>query len=393
MSDDCAIIIAPHFDKGGSNNIFAAQIAYYESKNWISLLLLASEFKDRRSLDSTITTELKAGKIADIYISRRRRHLRYTISRHVLGNERNGPLHRHFINKIGTVDQETKKFLEGKHIRELCVNWFDNIDCALNIRTELQASDAPITVFTHDIMAHHKYTRRKKPIDISDIEDSNLRKADKLVHLSEVDATYFLKRISKSQKTSYATLNPETEVRLQSLRRKARPRTVLYVGSWNYSNPSGAEWFVRQVMPFSKKDITFFFAGSICNFLERHLWNETHVPNVHLLHRVDDVIELYENVQAVVLPSIDGTGASVKLVEALAMGVPFVASPASLRGIPSALKDVLAPYTASRPIEFADKLEAVLDGRIIGHELRTLYWEYFGNKVWGSRLDASDGVS
>src|SRR5262249_47498308 len=156
------------------------------------------------------------------------RLLRYVVSVRLFKNDREGPIHRHFMNKLGTIDRATLDFIREKNVREICVNWFDNVDCALNIRKKINAPNARIVVHTHDVMAHHKHIRRGRRLDISRLEINNLAKADELVHVSDADAAYFAKRISKPQKTSYITLHPETEGRLRALRRTPRPRTVLY---------------------------------------------------------------------------------------------------------------------------------------------------------------------
>jgi glycosyltransferase involved in cell wall biosynthesis len=389
MTEDYAIILAPYWEKAGSNNIFAAQIHHYNQKGWQCVVVFTNDFMTRASLERVANSELVADKKADLFIPKWQRYLRFLISTRILKNDRYGPVHRNFMNKIGELDDDLRNFVRGKKLREICVNWFDYVDVAVRIREVVQAPDAPIVVHTHDVLARHTYTRRGKPIDISQFEIETLKKADRLVHVATDDADYFRLRVNKPQATSFITLAPNLEGSIGMLKHRPIPRSVVYVGSWNYSNPAGVEWFFRQVMPYMKKDITFFFAGAICDFLNSYYDHNVRVPNVHLLHRVDDLVDLYQNMQMVILPDLGQTGASVKLVETLAMGLPFAATSRALRGAPDEVHAALSTYIADKPRDFADKIDEILSNPI-QVDGQALYWKYFSNNVWSARVDHMD---
>jgi glycosyltransferase involved in cell wall biosynthesis len=388
-TQEYAIVIAPNWDKGGSNNIFAAQIRHYEKKNWQSVVLFTNEFRHPSSLNQVANSELAADKKSDLYVSKFRRYFWFFVSKYILRNDVNGAPHRHPINRFARLNREMRDFVRGKRLREICVNWFDYVDAASRIREQAGAPDAPIVLHTHDVMARHKHTRRGKPVDITQFEIDNVRKADRVIHVSTQDADYFGPRVNRPQATSYLTLAPNMERLIANLKYRPVPRTVLYVGSWNYANPDSIKWFFRQVMPHTKKDITFLIAGNICEFLKNELCHEVQVPNVHLLHRVEDLIDLYQTSQLVMLPDLGETGASMKFVETLAMGMPFVATSRALRGVPDDVRAAVALCITDDPQDFADKIDQFLSKPALLNT-QALYWKYFSNAAWSARVDSLD---
>jgi polysaccharide biosynthesis protein PslH len=400
---DCAIVVAPHWYKGGSNNIFAAQIAYYKNKGWDTILVLIPDFRWRRSLRAVIHSELKADHVSTISLSPFATKLRYRISKNVLKNHVHGTIHRNFMTREGALSEPARKFLSGKRLREICVNWCEYVDFAVNVKNAIGAHDAKIVVHTHDIMATHDLEMMAgKGIATTDamrtrlvnLELQWLGMADLIVHVSDHDADYFAKLLNKPQVTSYITLDPETERRLASFQHRPRADAVLYVASWNVANPPGIEWFVKQAVPFVDRRVQFYFAGNICDYVASALSDQiARHENIHLLGRVDDLSELYECAQAVILPATQGTGASVKFVEALAMGVPMATTSRSLRGLAAEVTSAMAPFTADRPIEFADKLSAILSGQAPKADFRAMYWTHFSNEAWRRRLDGATGAS
>lgn len=392
--NDCAVVIAPYWGKGGANNVFAAQCAYYHSKNWAVLLLLVPELRRRRDFNAPFHSELRADCVAQSRVGDLTKQVRYFISKKLLRNHSDGVLHRNFMTRVGGPDREASEFLRGKTIREICVNWCDNVDLAIKLRQTFGPPAAPIVLHTHDVVADHAWPEPERSQEIGKRELQWVGEADRLVHVSELDAQHFAASLGKPQKpqiVSYLTLDPRLERRLGEFSHRPKAGTILYVGSWNLANPPSIAWFFKQVLPFVDRSANIVVAGGICEYIRRGLGDHyARSDNIHLLDQVDDVAEFYERAAVVILPTTVGTGASVKLVEALAMGVPTVMSSLALRGLPLALKETLRPFTADRPIEFAEKLNGVLAGEVPSVDLRQLYWDHFSNAAWFRRLDAGE---
>lgn len=394
--NDCAVVIAPNWEKGGSNNIFAAQCEYYRSKNWEVLLAFPPNLARRRDLRSSSRrgppkTELQADFVTTLYLGNFTRQIRYLISRRYFRNHPDGVLHRNFMSRACDLDEGARAFLRGKTIREICVNWCDNVDAALALRRSLDQPEARIVLHTHDIVADHTSPREKRTPEIRKLELEWVSKADYLVHVSEDDAAYFAQALRRPQTVSYITLEPRLERELGKFAYRPRPRTILYVGSWNAANPASMDWFFKQVLPFIERDVNIFIAGDICRYIRYNLAEYySRSTNIHLLDRVDGVAEYYERAGVVMLPTVGGTGASVKLIEALAMGVPTVMNSLAARGLPAKVKEMLRPTIADGPIEFAERLNDVLGGSRPEIDLRRVYWDNFSNKVWFGRLEAGE---
>ena len=382
--DKVALIIAPDWNVGGSNHIFAAQIEYYRSKGLKALLLLVPDFKSGSDLNGSIKSELTADHVTTVHLPYLLKQFLYRVSKYVKRYPRNDVEHRNYITRRGSIDAATQDYISKRQITEICVNWCDNVDLSVFLREKFATPQVPIIVHTHDIMAVHS----KNPSRTKELELSWLRKADCLVHVSEDDHLYFSGLIDCPQFVTYITLKPIIEKNLNSVNHNPKQKSVLFVGSWNHANPPSIEMFVKQVLPFIDESVSIYIAGNICDYLKKYLYWPYLInrKNFFFLDKVEDMTCFYEAASLVILPTTVGTGASVKFVEALAMGVPVVMSPLSLRGLPDELKVKLTACVASNPVDFAEKINKLLDQPESALDFRKLYWEYFSNHIWFERM-------
>jgi glycosyltransferase involved in cell wall biosynthesis len=132
---------------------------------------------------------------------------------------------------------------------------------------------------------------------------------------------------------------------------------LLFVGSAHEPNTAGAEWFHRHVfLPYLKnRGVTWAIAGSVCDRLR------IRDRQVHRLGRVDDLSRLYRASKAVVIPLFQGSGMSIKTLEAFAHGCAVVSTPVGLRGIRGcdAFADEL--NFEGNPQAVAERILALLD--------------------------------
>jgi glycosyltransferase involved in cell wall biosynthesis len=392
--NDCAIVIAPHWDKGGSNNIFAAQCEYYRRKGWAVALILVPEFKRRRDRHIEFKSELPADWVATLYLGPAVRRARFILSKDILGNDADDFLHRNFMSRAGRLDRGALAYLRSKTIGEICVNWCDNMDVAIGLRRRLGQDGAKIILHTHDILAEQSRVNRTSGERRRKLELAWAAKASHIVHVSDSDARYFADNLGAPQTVSYITLHPENEKKLSRFVHRPDRSMILYVGSWNSINPPSIDWFFRQVVPFVTPAAQLCIVGNICRYIERDLGDAYRLrPNVHLLGRVEDIAEFYERAAVVAIPTVGGTGASVKFIEALAMGVPLVMTSQAIRGLPAEVGDILAPFVADRPIAFAEKLNSALSRPQADVDLRRVYLTHFSNESFFRRLAAASDAA
>lgn len=119
------------------------------------------------------------------------------------------------------------------------------------------------------------------------------------------------------------------------------PDSVLFVGTMNYApNVDAATWFARRVWPrirAARRQATFRILG---HKPEGSVQRLDRLPGVEVTGSVPSVIPALESATVFVAPLRVGGGFSNKIAEALAAGVPTVATPAARAGIPGVVPGV-----------------------------------------------------
>ena len=169
---------------------------------------------------------------------------------------------------------------------------------------------------------------------------------------------------------------------------------ILVVSSWNAANLESMLWFLREVMPRAG-DPPLRIAGNVdagVRSADRALY-ERHKSL--FVGRVDDLGALYAGARLVLLPTVAGTGLSIKTVEAMASGLPLIASPLAFRGMdfdPAPLGNVTLAADAeafAAALRQATALPIVPDasGRAAS-PTRNVYETTFSAKAYAARLAA-----
>ena len=139
----------------------------------------------------------------------------------------------------------------------------------------------------------------------------------------------------------------------------ARPALV-FTGAMSYRpNVEAMEWFVEHVMPRLRTRATppcLWIVGSNPSRAVLALAG----PDIRVTGRVPDVRPYLRYAQVAVAPLQIGRGIQNKVLEAMAMGVPVVATPQAREGIDACTDGEL--LTATTPADFAAAIGSVLDG-------------------------------
>jgi glycosyltransferase involved in cell wall biosynthesis len=110
-------------------------------------------------------------------------------------------------------------------------------------------------------------------------------------------------------------------------------RIVLCSGLSVFRNRHAAIWFATRVFPLvlcEVPDAEFWIVGSHPN---REIWELQRLPGVHVTGAVEDVRRYYRQAAVAVAPYRYGEGTKLKVLEAMACGVPLVSTPMGCRGI------------------------------------------------------------
>jgi len=148
-------------------------------------------------------------------------------------------------------------------------------------------------------------------------------------------------------------------------------KTLVYFGSNWSPNVHGLQWFLKQVWPQvlrGEPDAILNVAGSVCRSL-------TQVPDGVILHgRVDEIRAFVTSARLFICPVFQGTGFNVKMMEAMAWGMPFVVTPMALRGLPLE-ESPLFPITDT-PEVFAEEVIRLLRSEAACKDLSIQCSEY-----------------
>ncbi len=167
------------------------------------------------------------------------------------------------------------------------------------------------------------------------------------------------------------------------------PLRLLFVGSLNYEpNAQGLEWFAHEVAPRVRERLAI--AIEVVGPGRRG----PELPGVTYLGRVDDVGAAYARAHAAVVPLRAGAGSRLKVVEALARGVPLVSTPLGVEGYD--VVDGEDALIADDPQTLAERF-ALLDASLRGDRhlagslvaagyafARDYFWPRIGERMVGA---------
>lgn len=168
--------------------------------------------------------------------------------------------------------------------------------------------------------------------------------------------------------------------------------TLLFVGSMDYhANIDAVRWFVHDMWPQISKmypDLRFVIAGRDPALEIRRLQSD----RIHVTGTIDDVRPYYAQARAVIVPLRVGSGTRLKILEAMASGVPVVSTSVGAEGIDvsdgvhllignnvpelvSAVDRIFSsPETRARLIEAAlNRVKSKYDWSVVGKELFSIY--------------------
>jgi hypothetical protein len=136
------------------------------------------------------------------------------------------------------------------------------------------------------------------------------------------------------------------------------PPTVLLSGNLGYRpTVRSADWFAARVWPQVRQRVPsarWILAGARPAPTVRRLGS---LPGVEVHGDVGDLAEYLHRARVAIAPMASGSGVAIKILEALAAGVPVVADPWSAAG----LEDPEVVTVAENEAEWADRVARLLD--------------------------------
>lgn len=106
---------------------------------------------------------------------------------------------------------------------------------------------------------------------------------------------------------------------------------LLFIGAENPYNLEAILWFLNEVFPHLRDGINLTICGDVIDMYDFSKMIKNN--NINLIKSVDDLNELYSRTKISIVPMLRGTGIKIKTIDAMARGVPVVASILGVDGI------------------------------------------------------------
>jgi len=275
------------------------------------------------------------------------------------------------LGKDARLDDEHVSFLRKLRAVLFHVNHVYTLGFALNLRRRLLELSLPIILETHDVQSQllsdkgerNPWTRRPDRFErLIKSETALLEKANVLIHLSVDDFRLFQGLMpSKPQFLVFPTIDENFISTVHAGAPPAESIDLLFVGQWHPPNLAAVKWFFDQVWPLiADRRYILKIVGPIGSMVQREL------PQLHDTFRscfvgeVADLVPYYRAARCVIAPMISGSGISIKTIEALALGKPFVGTSKAFRGMPMDLLKQAGIQAHDEPQAFADAIAHAL---------------------------------
>lgn len=224
-------------------------------------------------------------------------------------------------------------------------------------------SKAPIVLRTHNIeyriwerlasgctQAAKAWYLREQAARLKKFELELISKVDGIVAISEVDAAYF------RQNSPNPVCVVPTGMRLAQYqpigRREINCREMHFLGSLDWQpNQEAVQWLAHDIWPAIQQaapNSTAYVAGKNFPLFLKNLAK----PGLQMLGAVPDAHDFMRRHPLCLIPMRSGSGIRIKLLEALALGLPVISSTIGAEGI--AVRHGQEVLLADTPKEFAE---------------------------------------
>lgn len=393
------IIVGPPWVYSGPATVIQNQIAFYRSRGYLVLFVAVAVDRWHLGTNTAIWDAFKEGAqglgadyvLVAAFDREQYTRAKYTASiRHALrGTVLDWIV---AIGKSARLPDDAARFICSLPVALIHVNYVYTMGFALRLRRQLvRGGDrVPIILETHDVQAHLLQHRgdlnpwKRRPDSLQGLirsEKGLLDKADVLVHVSADDSEFF--KMQMPYKPQILTLPTIDESLISAVNAICSPSAeqidLLFVGQAYIPNALALKWFFEQVWPLvSERRYNLKIVGAV-EMRMRNNW-----PQIYDTFRscfvglVPDLASYYRASRCVIAPIVSGSGISIKTIEALALGKPFVGTSKAFRGMPLEQINEAGLRAYDEPRDFANAIgSALCSERLEGARSRAAYESVF----------------
>jgi polysaccharide biosynthesis protein PslH len=205
-------------------------------------------------------------------------------------------------------------------------------------------------------------------------ELSVLKEFDLLLPISKTEEKYFQQnRINSSYYLPFGIGG------IQIQHAEIESNTIYHIGSMDWApNLEGVEWFLKEVWKDLQKElpmVKLYLAGKK---MPKHISSQSNQQTI-VLGEVDDVNEFSATKEIMIVPLQSGAGIRVKIIEAMALGKPIIATSVAVEGIGATDGKHIA--MVNTPEEFKEKITYYLthpeECRTMGNNAKEFVHTYY----------------
>ncbi len=378
MQRPAVIIVAPPWPRSGTGRVIQNQIEFYQSRGYFTLFVAVAIDGAYMQTNTVFWNFIKEG--VDSLGADRVSIATFDRKRYVLtkctASVRHG-LSGTAIDWIVDVGRSAQLPEDvARHIRQLPValihvNHIFTMGFAERLRKHLiqGGNCVPIILETHDIQSHvlqergdlNPWTRRCDSGErLIRSERKLLDRANVLVHLSVDDFKFFEAQLpSKPHILAMPTID---QAFISAINEACSPPLtdaidLLFVGHFHSANLAALTWFFEQVWPLiADRRYSLKVVGAIDLLVRGCLPKTYEAFRSCFVGQVADLAPYYRAARCAIAPMVSGSGISIKTIEALALGKPFVGTSKAFRGMPMDQIERVGLRAYDTPQAFADAI-------------------------------------
>jgi glycosyltransferase involved in cell wall biosynthesis len=403
------VIVGPPWPRSGATRVIRNQIDYYRARQFQTVLVVVP-FHKAFMRSSPVWKEIVEG-MRELGADRsftaplepnRYKAAKYTSSiRHAFRGT--GLDWAYAMGDSVQLPENLMEFLRFAHVTLLHVNYVQTLGFALRLRKRFQhrSSRIPIILETHDVQSHllqeigelNPWTHKPDlPERTVHSEISLLQQADALVHLSADDFCFF--KTKMPDKPHVLAMPAFDEAYISAVNAAAPVQDtidLLFAGQNHGPNLAALKWFFEEVWPLlAKNNYNLKIVGRVDSLVRESSPQLFEAFRSCFVGPVSDLAPYYSSARCVIAPMVSGSGTSIKTIEALALGKPFVGTSKAFRGMSTEQIKANGILSYDTPRTFADAVVNTLaDGKNASERSRAAYNAVFSVQVnFASRDEA-----
>jgi glycosyltransferase involved in cell wall biosynthesis len=373
------IIVGPPWPRGGAARVIQNQIEYYRDRGFFTVFIavpfhweyIALARNPEKMLKGM--NELGSDRMFTAILDQKGYNTaRYKASiRHAFrGTVLDWQV---AVGQAAQLSGEDINFLSKLRPALFHVNHVYTLGFALDLRRRLlgRGSRLPVILETHDVQSHllhernrpNPWTRRPDaPQRLIESETALLKKANALIHLSVDDFKFFQTVMpSKPQFLALPTIDEKFSSVVNGGAPPSETIDLLFVGQGHPPNLAAIKWFLEMVWPLiSDRHYNLKIVGLIGRMVQRELPQLYDTFRSFFVGEVVDLVPFYRATRCVIAPMVSGSGTSIKTIEAMALGKPFVGTSKAFRGMPMERLKEAGIQAHDDPQSFADAISGAL---------------------------------